>query len=543
MPIIEFPNGERIEFPDSMSEEQINSAAGSYWSGKSKGTMGPAARFGYGAGNVARGLLQMAQKATQAVLGEPSTYEVGGEQKRLPTSAETDVALQQRQTEYEARKPAGFDYAKMAGEIAATLPLAVAGGITGAIAGGAVAGSATPTLADENGSFWAEKAQQAGLGAVGGAAGGVIGKVVGKVISGVANEPAKELLAQGITPTLGQAIGPKAAIAEEKLTSVPLLGSQIVKSRQSAIEQANVAIYNKVLAPIGQKSSGTVGPEGVAEVHQALSAAYDEIAPKITMDASRLGEDVAPAITEAADYLPKQSFDEFNRILGNAINRMEKGGYKDAESYINYFVDKAHRGTDPDKQVLGDSLEKLLMATRDSMAKQNPAFASRLKAINEGWKGYSIVRKAAFDAEKAGREAFSPEEFSRAVAGAAQRTGVKGVAAFGENRAFMQDISRPMMQVLGRKYPDSGTAGRFMAGAALGAAAGGAYSQGWVSGEQLAAGAALAVPYASPLTRSIAARALLSRPPAAAVAGRAVQAIAQGAAPGTGLVLAEAGAP
>src|SRR6266511_4014533 len=74
--------------------------------------------FGYGAGNIAYGLSKMAARALP--------QEARGVMARPLGALEENV--RQRKIEYEARKPEGFDVAKMAGEIAATLPIALAGG-------------------------------------------------------------------------------------------------------------------------------------------------------------------------------------------------------------------------------------------------------------------------------------------------------------------------------------------------------------------------------------------------------------------------------
>src|SRR6266498_968105 len=47
---VEFPNGEHVKFPDDMPEKEMQSAAASYWSGKQKGPMSTIESFGYGAG-------------------------------------------------------------------------------------------------------------------------------------------------------------------------------------------------------------------------------------------------------------------------------------------------------------------------------------------------------------------------------------------------------------------------------------------------------------------------------------------------------------
>lgn len=515
MPIIELPDGNEAEFPDDLPMAELKKAVNRYWVQQTKGPMSRGERFAYGMGNVAYGMAQMAARVLPK--------EARGIAARPIEDLEKNI--KERSTEYEARKPEGTDYSRMAGEIAATLPLALLPGATGVVAGGAIAGMAHPEVDTQDG-YWSAKAGEAVMGAAGATAGAVGGRILGAVFGGAKNVTARALAKEGVEMTPAQAIGPRMALVEEKLTSVPGLGGSIARARQQGIESANVAIYNRALAPIGKKSSGTVGPEGVAEVHQALSSAYDDIAPKLQIRLDELMGDVGKAVDEASAYLPEAKVGDFSKKLATARGF---GNFKEAERYLDFFATKYKASPNPDDQLLGDAFENVIGAARDSLAKQNPAYASRLRQINEGWKGYSIIRDAALSAEKAGRDAFSPEELNRAVARSAEKGGWAGRAAFTENRAFMQDLSRPMLKVLGRKYPDSGTAGRIMEASILGLGAG-------------AATAPMALAYRSHLLRRAATAAILKRPPGAELAGRAVAAVGRGAAPGTGLALAEAGA-
>lgn len=515
MPIIELPDGNEAEFPDDLPMADLKKAVSRYWVQQTKGPMSRGERFAHGAGNVAYGLSQMAARMLPK--------EARGYAARPITAIDKDI--KERSAEYEARKPEGTDYYKMAGEIAATLPLALLPGATGVVAGGALAGMARPEEGDPD-EYWSAKAGEAAMGAAGATVGAVGGRVLSAIFGGAKNVAGRALIKEGVEITPAQAIGPRTAIVEEKLSSVPGLGGAIASARQQGIESANVAIYNRALAPIGKKSSGVVGPEGVAEVHKALSSAYDDIAPKLNIRLDALMGDVGKAVDDASAYLPEAKVGDFSKKLTTARNF---GNFKEAERYLDFFATKYRASPNPDDQLLGDAFENVIGAARDSLAKQNPAYAGRLRQINEGWKGYSIIRDAALSAEKAGRDAFSPEELNRAVARSAEKGGMAGRAAFTENRAFMQDLSRPMLKVLGRKYPDSGTAGRLMQANVLGLGAGVVSSP-------------MALAYRSHVLRRAATAAILKRPPGAELTGRAAAAIGRGAAPGTGLVLAEAGA-
>lgn len=491
--------------------------------------MGIAERFGYGVGNVAYGLAQMAARALPQEARDVTA-------RPLP---KLEQEIRQRHIEYEARKPEGFDVAKMAGEIAGTLPMAIVAsraGFAGSLAAGALAGVAQPVVGDEN-KYWQTKMQQAGIGAAGGGLATGVGKILGKMVAGAENPAAKELMQEGVTPTIGQAIGPGTAKVEEKLTSLPFLGSQIARSRQAGIESLNVATYNRALAPIGQKASGAVGHEGVEEVRQTLSGAFNDLAPKLSVVPDTLETDITPVVEKAADYLPKEKMDRFVELLTRARTKP----FLEAQQYLDEFATRYSRDPNSDTQALGESLNEVLTAARNSLAKQNPEYASRLSAINQGWANYDVIRRAA-SSTSAQEGIFTPEGLNAAVKAHAIARGGQtlGTGQFAGGQALMQDLSSPARTVLGRQVPNSGTAERLFTGTAL---AGMGYSAGLFRPDVLAAAGATSLPYINPMFRRIAAGAILSRPPGAEAAGQAVEFAGRIAAPGVGFALSVAGAP
>jgi hypothetical protein len=147
-------------------------------------------------------------------------------------------------------------------------------------------------------------------------------------------------------------------------------------------------------------------------VRQHLSRAFDEIAPQLKVEPRALLNDVAPIAERVQADLPPAEANRFNQLVDQASR---KTNFKDAEEYLTGWINKySGQGASPDTIALSESLDEVLTTARNSLARQTPALASRLRAINEGWANYAIIRKAA--AQSGGREGvFTPEALNNAV--------------------------------------------------------------------------------------------------------------------------------
>jgi hypothetical protein len=138
-------------------------------------------------------------------------------------------------------------------------------------------------------------------------------------------------------------------------------------------------------------------------------------------------------------------------------------------------------------------------------AYQNFDAEAELSNINKGWANFTRLQTAGAKANTA--EMFTPSQLAQAV-----RQGDTSVrkGAVARGNALMQDLSDAGVNILPSKTPDSGTAGRL---AAMGLIGGGAYgaSQGMISPEMLAIGAAAGLPY-MPGARKVMTTALTRRP-------------------------------
>ena len=83
------------------------------------------------------------------------------------------------------------------------------------------------------------------------------------------------LKSEGVTPTIGQALGGTANKLEQKPTSAPFMGDAIVVRGRARLTSSTAPPSTGTTAPIGVKINQT-GAEGIARAQQAVSQAYDD---------------------------------------------------------------------------------------------------------------------------------------------------------------------------------------------------------------------------------------------------------------------------
>lgn len=419
-----------------------------------------------------------------------------------------DAQIKAQEQAYQAQRSGqgkeGFDWGRLGGGMAgaAVIPNPI------------MAALAQPVTDAEN--FAAEKAKQAAIGAVllGGA------KAVGKVLSPSTRPEVQALMAENITPTPGQIAGGWVQRAEEKARSIPGVGDMITSAQRRGVEDLNKAVYARALQGVpNAKIPETVGREAVDDVARQLSGAYDDLLGKMKFqaDGQFLG-DMANIATNVRT-LPSAQTNAYRSFLDEKIlNQMNAGGKMDGESLklvegaLSREAKQFASSPDPFNQKLGEQLQNTLQAFRNTIQRSNPAQAPKLQALNEGYANFARLRNAA------GRTGAAEGVFSPAQLNAAVRAADKSVAkgGFARGNALMQDLSDAGVNVLGQKYPDSGTAGRLALGAGL---TGGLAA---VNPAALVGAAAVAAPYTVTGQR-LAAALMTKRPEALRQAGTFIE--------------------
>lgn len=395
----------------------------------------------------------------------------------------------QNEAEYQAAKEAagfkGADISRFGGNVISPANLAVAlrigkaASLGGRMAKSAGVGAISGTLAGEadvnSPDYWKEKAKSAALGTAFGGALPVVTGGLARVLSPVVNSKAAELLKQGITPTIGQILGGTAQKAEEKLQSVPILGDAITHAKGKTLEEFNKVALNRALSPIGEKVS-SIGREGVAEVKQKLSNAYNNLLPKISFVPDEQFQKEFASLQQMATGLGEKEQAKFNNIIADVMSKASPNGamtgetFKIAESKLLNEAKKFVGSGDAYQRELGDALNEALRIMRSSLPRTNPMYGEQLQRINEGFANYARIRQAASSTNAGAKEGvFTPAQLAQAVRMMDKSAG-KGASATGT--ALMQDLAEQGTNVLGNTVPDSGTAGRVLLSGGIGGVAG-----------------------------------------------------------------------
>ena len=456
------PNYAAIEQPSAVDDFLVkfgNTALGKQLSGAFGGNM-----RGSAVGRVMQGMADPGAAAVQIGAnligqGDPVNQRIA------------DVEKQYQSARGEAGST-GFDPLRMAGNIAMTAPIAgaasVPASLTGRIGMGAAQGAGFAALQPvTEGDFATEKGKQIGTGAViGGVMAPVVG-AVGRLISPKAsvNPDVRALQQAGVYPTIGQALGGHAARIEEKMQSLPIMGDAITAAHGRGVEQLNKAVLNRAIAPIGGKVTAT-GQEGLQQVRQQLSNAYDNLLPKMsvnTLDNNFVSN--VPNLRGMVSSLPAKEAKQFDDLIMREIEgRLAPNGVlsannlKQAQAAIREKAITFSKSNDAYQSELGRAFRQLGDELKTLVERSNPQYAKELSAINQGW---SVYERAKLAAGYAGAERFSPAQLQRAVK--AQDI-TKKKTAFTEGRAPLQDLSDAAVRVMKNRTPDSGTATRLMYG-------------------------------------------------------------------------------
>lgn len=501
---------------------------------------GMIASFGAGAGrgfgNTVLGAQELLGKGAQAVgLNNVGSWLVNDAQQGVKNLASQNQP-------YAQANPMTNGAGDIAGGVVATAPLAAlapAGAAATALgrigtgaAIGAASGLAAPSDPNSQQGYWDQKLGQAGTGAAFGAGGSVLANALGKVISGASGTAQKTLADAGVRMTPGQILGGGVAKTEDKLTSIPIVGDLIKSAQQRAVNSFNTATYNEVLAPLGQKYSGPIGTEGVAAVKQTISDAYDGALSKMTFKATDPGfqSDITNLSSLAQNLPPAQQTQFMNVLKTQVFGKLGPQGNMDGQTLkgVQNELSTTARGyagdASFDNRQLGAAIGEIKNAIDSSLPRYNSSDAvQQLSNANSAYANFVRLRSAAGSQGAMNNGGvFTAAQLNSAVRANDKSVG-KGASATGN--ALMQGFSTAGQDVLGAKYPNSGTPGRAAIMAALSALGGGGATAAGFGAPALAAGGAAALaslPYTS-LGQRAAQAALISRPAGAQAVGNFVQ--------------------
>lgn len=386
-----------------------------------------------------------------------------------------------RATSEELKGIAGFPAAaaETVGEALPTM-LMPGGTLARFAAQGAVGGMGQPTPPqDSYADMLFKKAQQ---GVEGGIVGGALGKVAQAALAPRVSPELAQLQNLGMTRfTPGQLLSDVPIIGqglrnlEQSASSLPLSGAMVMRGLQSVNEDFNRAMANQVLRPLNERVPQTVQPgrEMAEYVDDVIGRGYDDLAQRIdfrnVIDPAT-GRDTIGRLTDAAIQASRNTklanqqtiFDELNRHLFSTLQargRLSGQEFRDAERSLgslakNYIANPLERD-------VGFALRDMQSALRNELANQNPAAGADLRRLHNAFRRYlNIERAGGYVGAEQG--VYSPLQLLSAI------RAVGGPRSFARGQNIMQAPAESGVAVMGRRMPDSGTAGRLQAGSLMG---------------------------------------------------------------------------
>lgn len=395
-----------------------------------------------------------------------------------------DLLAREREADYQTRMAAagqtGFDGARLTGNIlspinwaAATtrIPATTVGAINQGILLGGAYGALQPVTGQDPDDFLAEKLAQTSLGAI---TGGVTQPLLGPIARAAQRGQSPDvslLMNEGVNPTAAQIAGGGLRATEDMLRSVPVIGAVATRNQRKALEQFNEAAINRAVTPVGGSVKGS-GRDAVVDAQRILDGAYDRARTAVVNPV-----DFDPAfVSQLADLdtlgagLTEQMQSKLRgfmtKNIGARLNtgRVTADEFKTIDSALSQQISKFGRSQDPAQQEYADVLREVQRGLNDQMARTNPDAATLFRQADDGYRHLVIVENAT-NASSAPNGVFTPHQLHVAARAAddsvRKRDTIRGTATFA-------DLAQAGQNVLGNQYPDSGTAGRVMLGAALG---------------------------------------------------------------------------
>jgi len=389
---------------------------------------------------------------------------------------DVDEQLRRREQAYEDTYDVdGIDWARGAGNVLTGVALApsVAGMSLPAAAGtlaleGAAGGAFMPQVGE--GDYWDQVGKDALVGGLAGGVGGTALHAGGKALTNQLNRAGMGVLKDaGVQPTVGQALGGAADAMEQKLTSVPLLGDTISHARRRAAGELREAAFREAGDAVGEVVEET-GAAGIQRLQDLSGQAYDDLTKflpemEVTTDFAGSFDNIIKEAGEAAYDTPslsagKKFIDDYIKPKVGS-GKLMPDEIKELDGMLKQRISKAK--SEDAKEIFGDIRKQLMGEAAD----QSPEFAEQLAKANELYGKKSILEKATQSGDE-----FTPKQLDNAVkANDKAYGGGRNATNYTAGRGPLRELSKAGREVLGDTVPDSGSAGRVLAG--MGALGGG----------------------------------------------------------------------
>lgn len=367
------------------------------------------------------------------------------------------------------------------GKIGAELPAYLAGAELGPatmLGRAATSAGTAATIAPE------DRLRSAGEAALGSYVGEAGIRGLGKLARGPIAQPGvKELYEEGVRPTAAQAVGGAVKTAEEKMESVPLLGSAITKALRRGMETFNTATLKKVVddlnrdidevtaglpraegqgfeSPMKRIEIGEIQPgtTGFSQVKGAIKEAYGRLVDNTSGEMTADLAQGLQGIRDLAGTMRESYAKQIDDILRNTVESRFKPGQrvdgttiKEIDSELTNLAENYTKSSIADERRVGQAIQEAQRQVHLMMESQNPSYAKALRNADSAF--WKLKRIEQATTSSVANELMTPAQLMQSLRG-------RNRAGFAQGTMPMQDWARSAQEVIGNKYPDSGTAGR-----------------------------------------------------------------------------------
>lgn len=332
-----------------------------------------------------------------------------------------------------------------------------------------------------------DRAKEAAMGAVGSIGGEQAVNLAGKALRGpVAQEFVSGLYEKGIRPTLAQALGGGWKEAEEKMTSLPFVGSAVQRAQKRALESFNTASLKGVIDELNtgllDAGEGTnlipgganavrqeltnigkiePGAKGLERVYNAVSKVYDDLAENTE---GSVTPQLAEQLTAAKDRMHSisdeagKSFDSlFNQYIAGRIDpngTISGRTMKEIDSDLTSLISDLKGGGSVDKN-MANAFETIQSSFDSMMDQMNPGYQAIKRNADAAYRKLALLGKAS--TSSVGSELATPANLAQQLRAEDTSRWNKN---FAMNKSDWADWARQNIELMGNKFPESGTAAR-----------------------------------------------------------------------------------
>ena len=372
-------------------------------------------------------------------------------------------------------------------EIAGSLPTAIAGGAGLARLGvrGALKVAGIEGAAYGAGSAEGDALDRAKSAATTGLTSAALGKA-GDVILPNVSRAASDLMKRGVNLTPGQALGGRMRMAEEAAASIPIIGDFIKKKEAQNLESFGRVAMNEAIDVLNQgKNKGRIraafsfimgkgsdktkripsnvsGNEAFTVANNAITAAYDEVIPKLSVN---INNDFVEGLQEIITKNQKKLPDDYMKVMDGILtenfskltgNKASGEILKSVDSDLGLAATTFRKSNLAVERQVGKALFEVQSFLRKQMTSKNKDVMADYNRAQKAFQTLLPVRTAVANASRTGG-VFTPAQLLSASK-SVDSTRRKLATAKGEG--IQQEFAQQAQDVMGKTIPDSGSAGR-----------------------------------------------------------------------------------